>query len=303
MVQSGSAGASLTEMAPAKINLTLTVCGRRRDGYHQLESLVVFADSAASDTIDLVVGGPLHLELLGPGAAALAGEAISSNLVMRAAVAVLQMVPRAETGTFRLQKHLPVAAGIGSGSADAAAALRLMRRANPNLADSIDWASLAATIGADVPVCLANRASLMWGLGERVAPLLELPAVWVVLANPRVPLSTADVFRTLSASSLPFDQEAAETLPTIPRFANLADLITFITRRPNDLEAPAKQLCPIIREVQLRLADLDGALLARMSGSGPTCFALFATANAAHDGARRLAVSRPDWWVQAAGVV
>jgi 4-diphosphocytidyl-2-C-methyl-D-erythritol kinase len=291
VVQSDSAGARFTETAPAKINLTLTVRGRRTDGYHQLESLVVFADSAASDTVDLVVGGPLRLELCGPNAAALGGEAVGSNLVTRAAAAVLRMAPQADTGTFRLQKRLPVAAGIGSGSADAAAALRLMRRANPSLADSIDWRELAATIGADVPVCLESRASLMWGLGERVAPLPELPAVWAVMANPRVPLSTADVFRTLSARSLPFDHETPGASPTIPRLAGLAALVAFVDSRPNDLEAPAKRLCPIIHEVQSRLADLDGALVARMSGSGPTCFALFATADAARDGARRLATS------------
>lgn len=285
-------------MAPAKINLTLAVRGRRPDGYHQLESLVVFAGDEASDRIELVPGGAFHLDVEGPGASLLATEARDSNLVARAAAAFVQRFPQAETGAFGLHKHLPVAAGIGGGSADAAAALRLLRRANPDLAPRLDWHALAAAIGADVPVCLESRASLMWGLGERVAPLPALPPLWAVIANPRVPLATADVFRALSAGLVPagLDMDAS---PEIPRFSALSDLVGYIADHPNDLEAPAKRLCPVIVEVQSLLGDLGGALLARMSGSGPTCFALFASAEAADGGARWFAARHPDWWVQA----
>lgn len=296
---SSKSHAPLIEAAPAKINLTLTVRGRRPDGYHQLESLVAFAGESAADSVELVPGGEIGLELAGPSAAALAGEAAHSNLIMKAAAAVSRVAQRPVTGTFRLVKHLPVAAGIGGGSADAAAALRLLRRAIPDLADSIDWAQLAATIGADVPVCLESRASLMWGRGESVATLPALPPVWAVIANPRVPLSTADVFRALSAKALE-PGEVAVARPSVPRFSGLTDLIDFVACRPNDLEAPARRLCPVIEEMQSLLAGLDGALVARMSGSGPTCFALFATAEAADSGARRITARHPGWWVTAA---
>jgi len=296
MIRAHDAGLPLIEAAPAKINLTLAVKGRRADGYHELESLVVFAGADASDTVELAEGASFHLEILGPGAALLADE--GSNLVARAVTAVMRAAPQAATGTFRLHKHLPVAAGIGGGSADAAAALRLLRRANPDLAASIDWPRVAATIGADVRVCLECRVSAMWGIGEHVVPLPQLPPVWAVMANPGVPLSTADVFRALSAPPLPVAWDASAA-PRIPHFGALADLIGFVQATANDLEAPALALCPAVAELKTLLAGLDGALLSRMSGSGPTCFALFATAEAAAEGARWLASHRPSWWVRA----
>jgi 4-diphosphocytidyl-2-C-methyl-D-erythritol kinase len=288
----------MLEMAPAKINLTLTVHGRRDDGYHELESLVVFTGPEASDTLELAPGGPFRLEVTGPGAALLGQGAKGTNLVEKAVAAVTRAEPRAIAGAFRLNKSLPVAAGIGGGSSDAAAALRLVRRANPELAADVDWPALAATIGADVPVCLVGRASLMSGLGERVAPLPSLPPVWAVIANPQVPLSTADIFRKLGAQILPAGG-AVTASPTAPRFLDLASLIAHVADRPNHLEPPAKALCPVIAEVQAALASLDAALLVRMSGSGPTCFALFATADAAAAGARVLAARHPEWWVRA----
>jgi 4-diphosphocytidyl-2-C-methyl-D-erythritol kinase len=166
------------------------------------------------------------------------------------------------------------------------------------LTADVDWPALAATIGADVPVCLAGGASLMSGRGECVAPLSSLPAVWAVIANPLVPLSTADVFRKLEAQPLPAGRGAI-TPPSTPHVSDLPELIAYVADRPNHLEAPAKALCPIIAEVQTELSRLDAALLARMSGSGPTCFALFAAADAAAAGARALAARRPEWWVRA----
>ncbi|MGE0766281.1 MAG: 4-(cytidine 5'-diphospho)-2-C-methyl-D-erythritol kinase [Hyphomicrobiaceae bacterium] len=298
MVRSGRAGAPLVEVAPAKINLTLVVHGRRSDGYHQLESLVAFAGAPASDTLELAPGGPFRLELSGAAAIALADDTPQSNLVARAAAAVLREAPLAETGTFRLRKYLPVAAGIGGGSADAAATLRLLRRSNPDLADKVDWQGLAATIGADVPVCYESRASLMWGLGTCVAPLPDFPSVWAVLANPGTPLSTADVFRALSAAAVR-QGDSLEARPVVPQFPGLSALIDFAAGMTNHLELPAKCLCPAIAEALSLLNGLDGCLLARMSGSGPTCFALFANAEAAGEGARWLAANRPSWWVRA----
>lgn len=298
MPGSDRVSAPLREPAPAKINLTLAVRGRRPDGYHELESLVAFAGVEASDWIELVPRGPFRLQIDGPGASALASEAEHANLIARAVAAVIRAAPDLTTGTFRLHKNLPVAAGIGGGSADAAAALRLVRRANPDLADSVDWTPLAATIGADVPVCLESRASLMWGVGERVVPLAAIPPVWAVIANPRVSLSTADVFRALSAAAVPQAADV-EASPAVPQFATLSDLLRFVTSRGNDLEAPARRLCPVVAEVRSLLAGLDGAVLARMSGSGPTCFALFREHGAADSGARWLAAHRPEWWVEA----
>lgn len=298
MAGSDNTAAPLRETAPAKINLTLTVRGRRADGYHELESLVAFAGTEVSDALGLVPGGSFRLELTGSGAAQLAQDAGGTNLVEKAVAAVLRTAPRAIVGTFRLRKCLPIAAGIGGGSSDAAATLRLLRHANPDLNNGVDWPRLAATIGADVPVCLESRASLMSGLGEFVLPLASLPSVWAVVANPRVPLSTADVFRRLGAPRLP-DGHGAPVRPSAPHFPDLPSLVAYVADRPNHLEAPAKALCSIIAEVQTVLGGLDGALLARMSGSGPTCFALFATADAAASGARWLAARRPEWWVRA----
>jgi 4-diphosphocytidyl-2-C-methyl-D-erythritol kinase len=285
--------APLAEPARAKVNLTLRVLGRRPDGYHELESLVVFAGSRAADLLTLAPGGPLSLDISGPGAGVLTDP--RANLVVRAAEAALRACPRLTVGAFRLEKHLPTAAGLGGGSADAAAALRLIRRANPEEAASIDWLALAASTGADVPVCMESRAALMAGLGERVVPLTRLPPVWAVLANPGVPLETRAVFKALGAPRL----EAASE-PALPRFTGIADLIANLRDRPNDLEATAERLCPPVTEVREALARLDGARLARMSGSGPTCFALFATAAEAEAGALALRSAEPHWWVEAA---
>jgi 4-diphosphocytidyl-2-C-methyl-D-erythritol kinase len=297
LVGSDRTAAPLCETAPAKINLTLTVRGRRADGYHELESLVAFADAEVSDVLEFEPGGPFRLEVTGSGAAQLAKDAGSTNLVEKAVSAFLQTAPRAVAGAFRLRKRLPIAAGIGGGSSDAAAALRLLRHANPDLEARIEWPRLAAAIGADVRVCLENRASLMTGLGERVAPLVSLPPVWAVIANPRKPLSTADVFRRLKAP--PLADEASIAQPPVPDFPDLRSLVAYAAEHPNHLEAPAKVLCPDIADVQAALGSLDAVLLTRMSGSGPTCFALFATADAASSGAHRLVARHPEWWVRA----
>jgi len=284
----------LVERAPAKVNLTLGVLGRRPDGYHELESLVAFAGIA--DVVTLVPGGRFGLEIAGPGATSLAGD--GPNLIERAALAALKRAPDLTTGTFRLEKHLPVAAGIGGGSADAAAALRLIRRANPAIADRIDWQALAASIGADVPVCMASRASMMSGLGEQVFELPALPPLWIVLANPGIALATASVFASLGAGPLAAPPLAPRSRPACD--AGLEGFIAWLRDRPNDLEPAAGRLCADVTSVRDALAGLDGARLARMSGSGPTCFALFASAAEADAGAECLAAAHPGWWVRSA---
>ena len=292
-MRSPSEEAPFAELACAKVNLSLRVHGRRPDGYHELESLVAFAGGCAVDRVTLVPGGPLRLEVGGPGSGSLTD--IQANLIIRAAEAALRLCPSLTLGAFQLEKHLPVAAGLGGGSADAAAALRLIRRANPAEAGSIDWLALAASIGADVPVCMASRVSRMAGIGERIEPFPDLPPVWAVLANPGVALATRDVFQALGAPPLnsvrPVRARTYDGLPAL--IVGLRDL-------PNDLEATAKRLCPVVADVCAALIRLDGSLLARMSGSGPTCFALFATAGAAAAAARSLRSAEPRWWVEAA---
>ena len=282
----------LSEAAPAKVNLTLAVRGRRLDGYHELHSIVAFA--GCGDILTLQPGADFALDCDGPFRSAIDAE----NLVAKAMHRVASVAPGLVTGTFRLTKNLPVAAGLGGGSADAAAALRLLRRANPGLAATIDWPAIAASIGADVTVCLESLAALMTGIGERVTPLERLPKAHIVLANPGVPLRTVDVFRALEAGPVPENLQP----PELPRPRDIAALIGLLEAGTNDLEAAAIVLCPVVGTVLARLTALPGARLARMSGSGPTCFAIFEHASEAYAAATALAAAHPSWWVQDAAL-
>lgn len=278
------AAALLDLAAPAKVNLYLHVTGRRPDGYHELDSLVVFAD--LGDRLTAAPAPVLALSVTGPFAAALDG---GDNLVLRAARALARAAGRTDGADLRLDKRLPVAAGLGGGSADAAAALRALTALwdlPPELAVGV-----APGLGADVPVCLAGRPARMTGIGERLAPVAGLPPLAAVLANPGEPLATAAVFGALAGR---FGGGAGEPPPTAPEH-----LLAHLAGRRNDLEAPARSLSPRIGEVLALLAALPGCRLARMSGSGPTCFGLFATAAAAADGAAALSAARPGWWVRA----
>lgn len=283
----------LEEVAPAKINLTLCVHGKRPDGYHELDSLVVFA--TCGDRVRLVPGPDLAVEADGEFAAAILDE----NLIRKAAAMARASEHRLTLGTFVLDKQLPVAAGLGGGSSDAAAALRLIRRANPSLSVHVDWHTIAAACGADVPVCLMARAAHMQGLGDKVTPIRKVPHLGCLLANPRQPLSTADVFRALQAPALSQPVTAARPL----EFASADALIAFVRNGRNDLEPPAIRLCPVIGEVRSALAALPGAIIARMSGSGPTCFALFDCSGAAEAAEQVLRAQRPGWWVASGALV
>jgi 4-diphosphocytidyl-2-C-methyl-D-erythritol kinase len=245
----------------------------------------------------LEVGAPLSLKVTGPRGAAIGS---GRNIVLAAAEAARAADAGLVLGRFRLEKRLPVAAGLGGGSADAAAALRLIAAANPDRVAGLDWTALAASLGADVPVCHFGRPALMTGIGELVRPIGVLPKLWLVLANPGVPLATADVFRALAASPLTRPPRPRTPLPDL---GSPAALLSYLRERSNDLEAPAVKLCPLIAEVRMALAGLEGALLARMSGSGPTCFALFARKAAASAGAAALAAREPAWWVRAAALI
>jgi 4-diphosphocytidyl-2-C-methyl-D-erythritol kinase len=286
---------ALREIGRAKLNLTLEVLGRRADFYHELRSLVAFA--GLGDELTLEPGSALHLEIQGPFAQNLSGD----NLVVRAAEAASVSAPDIKLGGFRLVKQLPVAAGLGGGSADAAAALRLIASANRGALSETAMAAIAARLGSDVTVCLASRPSLMTGRGEAVEPVCGFPACGVLLANPGIPLSAAAVYAELRADDLraPLLLGGEGT----PDFHDdFEQLLAYALPRLNDLEAPAARLVPEIRDVLAALLALDGPRLARLSGSGPTCFALFATeAEAARAGAR-LAAEFPHWWVAASSL-
>lgn len=280
----------LTEAARAKINLTLGVLGRRPDGYHDLESLVAFAD--VGDEIAYLPGAPPAVIVHGPFAGAIDGTNIASLALEKAAIAA----PGLELGSVVVEKRLPVAAGLGGGSADAAAVLRAVRRANPTHEMTVDWHAIAASLGADVPVCLHSAAQFMWGTGHDTAVLSPLPLLPAILVNPGVPLATAAVFRALAASPV----AAARTRPLLPRpFHDIAAVVAYMRDHANDLEPTAVSLCPPIGAVLAALLRLPGVRIARMSGSGPTCFALFDTADAAAEGSRQVRESQPSWWVQA----
>jgi 4-diphosphocytidyl-2-C-methyl-D-erythritol kinase len=279
---------ALHDVGRAKINLTLEVLGRRADGFHELRSLVAFANFG--DRLALDPGDGLDLQLEGPFAAALG----PGNLILEGARAARARVPGLRLGRFRLTKLLPVAAGLGGGSADAAAALRLIARANPGLIDEEVLAELAPKLGSDVRVCLPSRPALMTGRGETVEPVRGFPACGLVLANPGRALATNAVYATLDAKPLepePHDEERLD-------FGGGFDaLLAYALPRGNDLEAPAANLVPEIRTVLPALAALRGVRLARLSGSGPTCFALLPSEQEAKRAAGELAAARPSWWI------
>jgi 4-diphosphocytidyl-2-C-methyl-D-erythritol kinase len=273
--------------APAKLNLYLHVVGRRPDGYHELDSLVAFADVA-----DEIVAAPapnLSLTVAGPFGHALGGNR-RGNLVWRAAVALARELGRPPGAALTLVKNLPVASGIGGGSSDAAATLRALTALWPTALDEKALARLAGELGADVPVCLTARTAWLGGIGERIEPAPPLPPAAVVLANPRRALPTPAVFKARRGA---FSAPARFTDPP----ADATALAAVLAPRRNDRTMAATELVPEIATVLARLAALDGALIARMSGSGATCFALFEKADAASAAAARLGQEQPRWWV------
>jgi 4-diphosphocytidyl-2-C-methyl-D-erythritol kinase len=283
--------APLSEFAPAKVNLTLRVLGRRADGYHDIESLVAFA--RVGDRLTLHPGGPCDLRLRGPNAGATGNPA--DNLVLKGAAALAAQVDGLEAGRFVLDKRLPVAAGLGGGSADAAAALRLLARANRLAGDDPRLFAAARATGADCPVCLDPRPRTMRGIGEVLSPPLDLPSLPAVLVNPGVPIATRDVFARLGLS--PGETRSAPDSTTVP--AARTALLSWLADQANDLESPALALAPVIGDVLGALRALADCRLARMSGSGATCFGLFDSSRAARAAAHSLAAAHPGWWVRA----
>lgn len=287
--------AGLSRLAPAKINLFLHVTGRRpaqglQAGYHELESLVVFAqDAEACDRIAVSNADTLSLTLDGPQAAALT-ENRDDNLVLRAARQLQAM--NGKGAAIALTKTLPVASGIGGGSADAAATLHALRALWQIEVDDDTLGHMAAQLGADVPVCLFGRAAMMTGIGEQIVAQPALPPFWLVLVNPGVALATKDVFAALAGQFGP-------SMPLERRPDSAADLAILLRARRNDLEAPARFLAPEIDPVLAALKAQNGCLLARLSGSGTTCFGLFAEKRDADFAARNLSRAYPKWWTTA----
>jgi 4-diphosphocytidyl-2-C-methyl-D-erythritol kinase len=282
----------ITELARAKINLTLKVGGRRPDGYHDIESLIVFAD--VGDAVRLAPGEKTGLHVSGPFAAAIAGP----NLAETALARLTEAEPRLVLGSVGLEKRLPVAAGIGGGSADAAAVLRAVRRANLALADAVDWGRIAASLGADVPVCLSDRPAFVWGAGHDIETVADVPRLNAVLVNPLAGVpdgKTARVFARLGAPPV-----AAMSAPNVPgRFEDATALIDYMRIRGNDLAAAAATVVPEIAQVAEALTAAPHCLLAGLSGAGPTCYGIFAAMEQATAAAAYLRQRHPDWWVAA----
>jgi 4-diphosphocytidyl-2-C-methyl-D-erythritol kinase len=288
----------LASRAPAKVNLGLHVLGRRQDGYHRLDSLVAFA--GVGDLLSLAPGPALRLTVGGPFGDGLESDA--GNLVLTAVAHLSRLLPGLQAGHFTLLKRLPIASGIGGGSADAAAALRLVARLNRLPSDHPALHEAARQTGADVPVCLASRARVMAGTGEVLGAPLRLPRLFAVLVNPRVAVPTSAVFARLGLvpgeagpSQPPVPLPPAERVATMTGDAFIAGVLASMV---NDLEAPARALAPVINEALSRLAAAPGCRLARMSGSGATCFGLFASCTDSADAARAIKAAHPNWWIK-----
>jgi 4-diphosphocytidyl-2-C-methyl-D-erythritol kinase len=273
----------IVEAAPAKVNLALHVLGRRADGYHDLDSIVVFADLA--DRLTLTPAEDWSLDIVGPFAGDLGNGA--DNLVLHAAKALEQLLPGSiRPARLRLDKNLPVASGLGGGSADAAAAIRGLLTLCGIAQEKIDLARLAVTLGADVPVCLYGKTCRMTGIGERIEPLTDVPRMPALLVNPGVAVATAEVFRMLTLSP------GQAGFAPIPR--RQGDVLAWLAACRNDLQPAAVTLVPAVGEVLDKLAASSGCRLARVSGSGATCFGLFEEIDAVEAAAQHMRAH--GWW-------
>lgn len=286
------------ETAPAKINLTLDVLGRRDDGYHELRSLVAFAQDAA-DHVALDTSRPVGSSVTGPFGATIAGK----NLIDVTLAKLSAADPQMTLGHVTLTKNLPVAAGIGGGSADAAAVLRAVRRANPERANQVNWHAIALSLGADVPVCLLSQTAMIGGIGETVEPAIGLPPLSVVLVNPlsAVPADkTAQVFKRLNAAPLASAEELAPVTP--PSLDDIGSFMRYLASHSNDLERAALEVVPEIAAIKQLLSQTAGAVSVRLSGGGPTCFALYGNVQDAERAGADIGARKPRWWVQASQI-
>ena len=292
-----SEAASKIESARAKINLALHVLDRRPDGYHNLDSLVVFAELA--DTVTALPSslGDIFLSVDGPFAEVLEDvTGPQDNLVMRIALGLADAFPEAARNGMhlRLEKHLPVAAGIGGGSADAAATLRLLNRTWRLGLEPDQLAKLGLAAGADVPACVRSRPSRMRGIGEDLKPAPEMPPLPLLLINPGIAISTQEVFRAIP---LGIDRDPLPPLPA--QFRSVMECVFWLRNTRNDLFGPAATVAPPVRMAVQALATDSDCMFARMSGSGATVFGIFMSMDAAQRAANRIQATEPSWWVQA----
>ena len=279
-----------TTSAPAKVNLTLRVLARRADGLHDLASLVAFAD--VGDELALQTGASLDLAVEGP-MAAMSG-AKSDNLVLKAAHALAEGIEGLRLGRFVLDKRLPVGAGLGGGSADAAAALRLLAVANDLAADDNRIFEAARAVGADVPACLEPRAQLIHGIGDELSAPINLPELDAVLVFPGVGLATRDVFRAFAP---PEERRTRYSEAEFPQ--ERAALIEFLARQGNDLERAATSIVPLIVEAKSQVERAGRPRFVRMTGSGSAVFAIYDNGDEATNAAAKIQKERPEWWVAA----
>ena len=275
-------------LAPAKINLYLHVVGRRADGYHLLDSLIVFAE--AGDVVTARLADRISLQIDGPFSAKL--QADDDNLILRAARGLAALTGTQAGAEIRLTKNLPIASGIGGGSADAAATLRVLTSHWRVAPERPALEQLALKLGADVPVCLDSRPSFIGGIGEEIVPAGALPAIHMLLVNPGVATATPAVFKARTSA---FSQPARWTAPP----GDIHALVAFLRERRNDLTDAAIIVTPVIREALNAIERTEHCLLARLSGSGATCFGLYATAEASQAARDKIQAVHPAWWTVA----
>jgi len=289
-----SAGVA-TELAYAKINLALHVLGRRTDGYHQIETLVTFADFADVVHAAPSTDGRMHLTVKGPFAGVLSeGTSAGSNLVIRAASELTQLAKQAPPLRLTLNKRIPVASGLGGGSADAAATLRLLARQWKLTIGEAELARIGERLGADVPMCLQSRPLIARGIGEKITPLPGLPALPIVIAQPSVAIRTAEVFARLAHG------ERTPLPPLPPKFGTVYDVIFWLRQARNDLSEPATLVSKAAGAAAKAIGRDSECLFARMSGSGAAAFGIFVSLEAAERAAERLKQLKPAWFVSAA---
>lgn len=291
MRESGVQGRRI--FAPAKINLALHVTGRRPDGYHELSSLVAFSQHVG-DFIDIFPSEHMRLEVCGPFSGVLSAQPVEENLVWRAAVLLHREIGAGQGAYIRLEKHLPLASGIGGGSADAAAAARALNTHWGGRLSLEDLGVLLLPLGADIPMCLYGQTAMIHGIGEIISPIMEFPFVWAVLVNPGVPVPTAGVFRRYA------EQETDFSVPLcFDSTQDIAACIDALRGMRNDLESAAIAIAPPVHSALSALMETPACLLARMSGSGATCVGLYARQSQAKEAAGRVATRHPGWWVRA----
>ena len=274
----------IEEFAPAKINLALHVTGQRSDGYHLIETIVVFAD--VGDRLTVRDAQSDAFTICGPFAPALSGD--SSNLVLDARDALRADARSSRPVSIQLEKNLPVASGIGGGSADAAACLRGLRRLWSLRHSDAELADIGVALGADVPMCLASKPLFAAGIGDEIEPVSALPTMPMVLVNPNLAVSTPEVFKRLMRKTNPG--------VTLPAGGSFDDWVAALTSMRNDLEPPAETVLPAVAECRSALSD-NGALIARMSGSGATCFGIYDDGQKAADAADAIRSTHPTWYV------